>query len=168
MLTEFACGCSLPASALHKCLLVCLWDSPSGAVGPAHTSSWGPAVRISSQLNNQWLQWNIYTMETGKCYKPCHPLFPICFGMWKNRVLVTIHFMSPSFCFFICNEVVETPRDNVYNMLSVFHAAAKSLQLCPTLRPHRQQPTRPPHPWDSPGKDTGVGCHFLLQCVHAR
>ena len=29
---------------------------------------------------------------------------------------------------------------------------------------HRQQPTRLPHPWDSPGKNTGVGCHFLLQC----
>ena len=42
---------------------------------------------------------------------------------------------------------------------------AKSLQLCPTLRPHRQQPTRLPHPWDSPGKNTGVGCHFLLQCM---
>ena len=44
-------------------------------------------------------------------------------------------------------------------------AAAKSLQLCPTLRPHRQQPSRLTHPWDSPGKNTGVGCHFLLQCV---
>ena len=46
-------------------------------------------------------------------------------------------------------------------------AAAKSLQSCPTLcnpvRPHRQQPTRLPHPWDSPGKNIGVGCHFLLQ-----
>ena len=31
------------------------------------------------------------------------------------------------------------------------------------MRPHRQQPTRLPHPWDSPGKNTGVGCHFLLQ-----
>ena len=29
--------------------------------------------------------------------------------------------------------------------------------------PHRRQPTRLPHPWDSPGKNTGVGCHFLLQ-----
>ena len=29
--------------------------------------------------------------------------------------------------------------------------------------PHRQQPTRLRHPWDSPGKNTGVGCHFLLQ-----
>ena len=31
--------------------------------------------------------------------------------------------------------------------------------------PHRRQPARLPHPWDSPGKDTGVGCHFLLQCM---
>ena len=39
-----------------------------------------------------------------------------------------------------------------------------SLQSCPPLQPHRQQPTRLPRPWDSPGKNTGVGCHFLLQC----
>ena len=31
--------------------------------------------------------------------------------------------------------------------------------------PHRRQPTRLPHPGDSPGKNTGVGCHFLLQCM---
>ena len=31
------------------------------------------------------------------------------------------------------------------------------------MRPHRRQPTRLPRPWDSPGKNTGVGCHFLLQ-----
>ena len=34
-----------------------------------------------------------------------------------------------------------------------------------SVRPHRWQPTRLPHPWDSPGKNTGVGCHFLLQCM---
>ena len=45
-------------------------------------------------------------------------------------------------------------------------AAAKLLQSCLTLvRPHRRQPTRLLHPWDSPGKNTGVGCHFLLQCM---
>src|SRR5574337_221414 len=32
-----------------------------------------------------------------------------------------------------------------------------------SVQPHRLQPTRPPCPWDSPGKNTGVGCHFLLQ-----
>ena len=33
---------------------------------------------------------------------------------------------------------------------------------------HRWQPTRLPHPWDSPGKNTGVGCHFLLQCMKVK
>ena len=47
-------------------------------------------------------------------------------------------------------------------------ATAKSLQLCPTLRPHRRQPTRLPHFWDSSDKNTGVGCHFLLQCMKVK
>ena len=34
--------------------------------------------------------------------------------------------------------------------------------------PHRWQPTRLPHPWDSPGKNTGVGCHFLLQFMKVK
>ena len=34
--------------------------------------------------------------------------------------------------------------------------------------PHRRQPTRLPCPWDSPGKNTGVGCHFLLQCMKVK
>ena len=37
-----------------------------------------------------------------------------------------------------------------------------------SVRPHRQQPTRLPRPWDSPGKSTGVGCHFLLQCMKVK
>ena len=37
-----------------------------------------------------------------------------------------------------------------------------------SVRPHTQQPTRLPRPWDSPGKNTGVGCHFLLQCTKVK
>jgi len=37
-----------------------------------------------------------------------------------------------------------------------------------SVRPHRRQPTRLSHPWDSPGKNTGVGCHFLLQCMKVK
>ena len=37
-----------------------------------------------------------------------------------------------------------------------------------SVRPHRWQPTRLPQPWDSPGKNTGVGCHFLLQCMKVK
>ena len=52
----------------------------------------------------------------------------------------------------------------------IFHspaAAAKSLQSCPTLcDPIDGSP--PGSPWDSPGKNTGVGCHFLLQCIKVK
>ena len=34
-----------------------------------------------------------------------------------------------------------------------------------SVRPQRRQPTRLPRPWDSPGKNTGAGRHFLLQCM---
>ena len=48
-------------------------------------------------------------------------------------------------------------------------AAAKSLQSCPTLcDPHSRQPSRLPCPWDSPGKNTGAGCHYLLQCMEVK
>ena len=47
-------------------------------------------------------------------------------------------------------------------------AAAKSRQSFPTARLHRQKPTRLPRPWDSPGKNTGVGCHFLLRCMKVK
>ena len=37
-----------------------------------------------------------------------------------------------------------------------------------SVRPHRRQPTRLPRLWDSSGKNTGVGCHFLLQCMKVK
>ena len=37
-----------------------------------------------------------------------------------------------------------------------------------SVRPHRWQPATLPSPWDSPGKNTGVGCHFLLQCMKVK
>ena len=37
-----------------------------------------------------------------------------------------------------------------------------------SLQPQRRQPTRLSCPWDSPGKNTGVGCHFLLQCMKVK
>ena len=48
-------------------------------------------------------------------------------------------------------------------------AAAKSLQLCLTLcDPIDGSPPGSPSPWDSPGKNTGVGCDFLLQCMKVK
>ena len=42
------------------------------------------------------------------------------------------------------------------------------LSRCSRVQPHRQQPTRLPRPWDSQGKNTGVGGHFLLQCMKVK
>ena len=48
-------------------------------------------------------------------------------------------------------------------------AATKSLQSCPTLcDPTDGSPPGSPRPWDSPGKNTGVGCHVLLQCMKVK
>ena len=56
---------------------------------------------------------------------------------------------------------------------SLLHPQQKSFLLLASVmsdsvRPHRRQPTRLPRPWDSPGKNTGVGCHFLLQCMKVK
>ena len=62
-----------------------------------------------------------------------------------------------------------TPFTKINSKWITITTTSKSLQSCPTLcDPHRQQPTRLPRPWDSPGKNTGVGCHFLLQCIKVK
>ena len=57
--------------------------------------------------------------------------------------------------------------DMILYMLLLSHFS--HVRLCAT---HTEstvwQPTRLPHPWDSPGKNTGVGCHFLLQCMKVK
>ena len=47
-------------------------------------------------------------------------------------------------------------------------AAAKSPQSCPTLCDPTDGSPPGSRPWDSPGKNTGVGCHFLLQCMKVK
>ena len=47
-------------------------------------------------------------------------------------------------------------------------AAAKSRQSCPTLWDLIDGSPPGSRPWDSPGKNTGVGCHFLLQCMEVK
>ena len=56
----------------------------------------------------------------------------------------------------------------LFSLLYIMLLLLLSLQSCPTLCDPRRQPTRLPRPWDSPGKNTGVGCHFLLQCMKVK
>ena len=63
----------------------------------------------------------------------------------------------------------QSPKD-CYLHLCLFCCLAYRVTsvVSDSLQPHRRQPTRLPHPWDSPGKNTGVGCHFLFQCMRVK
>ena len=56
----------------------------------------------------------------------------------------------------------------IYTVFSGFHLVVivQSLSHVRLLRPHGLEPTRLLYPWDSPGRNTGAGCHFLLQRFH--
>ena len=57
----------------------------------------------------------------------------------------------------------------MFSDFSTAAATAKSLQSCPTLcDPIDGSPLGPSCPWNSPGKNTGVGCHVLLQCMQVK
>ena len=85
-----------------------------------------------------------------------------------NLVKMFLHHLSPNLCSLILC-VFQKPcsiKPALHHL--TLAAAAKLLQSCSTLQPHRWKPTRLPRPWDSPGKTTGVGCHFLLQCMKVK
>ena len=68
----------------------------------------------------------------------------------------------------IWNATVLT-KDSSKQLFHYIHAAAKSLQSCPSLcDPIDGSSPGSPCPWDSPGKNTGVGWHFLLQCMKVK
>ena len=56
-------------------------------------------------------------------------------------------------------------NDSIYTELC---CCCVTLVVSDSVRPYRRQPTRLPCPWDSPGKNTGVGCHFLLHCMKVK
>ena len=90
--------------------------------------------------------------------------------------LTSIESVMPSCHLILCHPLLLLPPippsfrvfSNESTLCMLLSAATKSLQSCPTLRPQRRQPTRLACPWDSPGKNTGVGCHFLLQCMKVK
>ena len=69
----------------------------------------------------------------------------------------------------ICAYFLFQSLSKIFSKIFVYAAAAKSLQSCPTLcDPIDGSPPGFPRPWDSPGKNTGAGCHFLLQCMKVK
>ena len=74
--------------------------------------------------------------------------------LWIDREWVFVFFFFP--------EVSKYMRTPLYT------AAAVTSVVSNSMRPHRRQPTRLRCPWDSPGKNNGVGGHFLLQCMEVK
>ena len=121
-----------------------------------------PFYRGSSQARNQiGISWNAYGFFINWAIRDAliKPTFQS--GMRRQSRAQTcgpggkerVGWMESStdihrFCCCCCCQVVSVVSDSV--------------------RPHRRQPTRLPCPWDSPGKNTGVGCHFLLQCMKVK
>ena len=104
-------------------------------------------VSLSKQTLNTWL-------------RSCLAGFFV--RKWLISPLSILYSLSGSHC------TQSAHRESGYILPFFAAAAAKLRQSCPTVRPHRRQPTRLPHPWDSPSKNTGVGWHFLLQCMKAK
>ena len=106
--------------------------------------------------------WAYHSSSTPSCHTVLwysHQLLPYLLTLWvKYSKDKTFFLYSMCYIFFTNTTSAERPTA----------AAAKSLQSCPTVcDPLRWQPTRLLRSWDSPGKNTGVGCHFLLQRTHA-
>ena len=92
------------------------------------------------------------------------------FGNWCKILLWMFIFLCSFLLIksFVCVQRVYVPL-SMY--IKPYIAALLLLLLSVTsdsVRPHRWQPTRLPRPWDSPGKNTGVGGHFLLQCMKVK
>ena len=92
-----------------------------------------------------------------------HALLQRVFPTWRSDLcLLALPALAGGF--FTTSDTWEMQR-----LPAAAAAAAASHQSCPTLcDPTDGQPTRLPCPWDSPGKNTGVGCHFLLQCMKVK
>ena len=66
------------------------------------------------------------------------------------------------------NDLINGKTCYVYGLEDLILLLLSHSVVSNSVRSHRWQPTRLPHPWDSPGKNTGVDCHFLLQCVKVK
>ena len=96
----------------------------------------------------------------------------------KNKYNIRVR--SQSSClnswFFPLNYKLEEDRSTSVLFIVKSPTPSTELDMCcwvasvvsNSVRTHRRQPTRLPRPWDSPGKNTGVGCHFLLQFMKVK
>ena len=111
--------------------------------------SLGPTVLTKLFIFDNWAVWAVWKFwKLIRCQLHCLLIFsPIMEILFSFCLCFPLLCKSFSVCCCCC-QVASVVLDSV--------------------QPHRWQPTRLPRPWDSPGKNTGVGCHFLLQCMKVK
>ena len=92
----------------------------------------------------------------------CFCAFSVPRGLSGSRSKAVSKAPATTECSPIVGETKQTKQDT---HLAVMCCTCPVTQLCPTLRPRGLQPARLLRPWDSPGKNTRVGCHALLQGI---
>ena len=93
--------------------------------------------------------------------------FSVILGIFMVKILS----LQVSLAFSICilpSVFRYHPEIFIWGMLCYAMLCQVTSVVSDSVRPHRRQPTRLPRPWDSPGKNAGVGCHFLLQYTKVR
>ena len=83
------------------------------------------------------------------------------YGSWHSRALLLVVWSCVS-CWSWYDDHTS------WLLLRLLSCFSVCLSHTDSVRPHRRQPTRLRRPWDSPGKNTRVGCHFLLQCMKVK
>ena len=100
------------------------------------------------------------TTHISSCKVLLKPSWLLCDSCWVSDNCPLAN-TQMSFCLISCTLPPSLPPLQVC-------CCCVALVVSDSVQPHRWQPTRLPHPWDSPGKNTGVGCHFLLQCMKVK
>ena len=139
-----------------------LWPPPLCGSHSQKTWEWGRLV--GEEGGSHFFQWDLFCDWSGKngVFKTLYSQSRFLKRMQQISTWTRIVLWRRAFSFsYIYGDFIGPHASPA--------AAAKLLQSFPALcDPHRWQPTRLPHPWDSPGKNTGVGCHFLLQCMKVK
>ena len=99
------------------------------------------------------------------CSNVPQSLLGTCLESWKSNQKI----VSSVEVWMIYNNIVLVSGVQQSDSVSyICYCCQVASVVSDSVQPHRRQPTKFPRPWDSPGKNTGVGCHFLLQCMKVK
>ena len=147
---------------INSKICVCVWVSVCSVaqLWPKDYSPLGSSVHWICQA--KILEWVVFSHSRGSSQPrdPTHASFVSCTG--RQVLYHKRHLRSPT----IWEDAMERTENNFCAAAAA--AAAKSRQLCLTLCDPIDGSPPGSRPWDSPGKKTGVGCHFLLQCMKVK